>query len=79
MPNIPTSESCYEPPATDALAISNVLQHYDIDPLEADLNVRQTMIQQSIINVKNWGSDPFSSAFAANKALDPKMLQAAFN
>lgn len=54
-----------------------MLQRYEIDPLEADLNVRQAIIQQSIIDVKNWGSDPFSSAFAANKTIDSKMLQVA--
>lgn len=56
-----------------------MLQHYQIDPLEANLNVRRAMIQQSIIDTKNWGSDPFSSAFGANKTIDPKILQAAFN
>ncbi|KAL9556397.1 hypothetical protein MBANPS3_001887 [Mucor bainieri] len=79
LPEIPTQESSYEPPATDPLAISNILEHYQIDPLEADMSVRQAMIQQSIIDVKNWGSDPFSSAFAANKTIDPKLLQVAFN
>ncbi|KAK4509758.1 uncharacterized protein ATC70_007060 [Mucor velutinosus] len=77
LPDIPTHELSYEPPATDKLAISNILQHYQIDPLEADLAVRQAIIQQSIIDVKNWGSDPFSSAFAANKTVDPKLLQVA--
>lgn len=79
LPDIPTDESSYDPPATDKAAIDNMLQHYQIDPLEANSTVRQAMIQQNIIDVKNWGSDPFSSAFAANKTIDPNMLQAAFN
>ncbi|KAG2200881.1 hypothetical protein INT46_002081 [Mucor plumbeus] len=75
LPNIPTNDESYESPTTSQAVINDILQHYEIDPFEANLSVRQTLIQQSIIDEKNWGSDPFSSSFAANKIIDPKMLQ----
>lgn len=75
LPNIPTNDASYEPPTTNQTVINDILQHYEINPFEADSSVRQTLIQQSIVDVKNWGSDPFSSSFAANKIIDPKMLQ----
>lgn len=61
---------------TNETIINEMLQHYEIDPVEADLSVRQTLLQQSIIDIKNWGSDPFSSTFAlSNKhRIDSKLL-----
>jgi hypothetical protein len=37
-----------------------MLEHYNIDPVEADIRIRTVMLQQNIIDVHNWGTNPFA-------------------
>jgi hypothetical protein len=37
-----------------------MLEHYNVDPVEADTKIRTVMLQQNIIDVHNWGTNPFT-------------------
>ncbi|CEP17258.1 hypothetical protein [Parasitella parasitica] len=77
LPSIPSDDKSYEPPATNEQDMAHMLQLYEIDPVEADLRVNEIILQQSRADVQGWGPNPFSSSFAANITVDPKLLHLA--
>lgn len=61
MPPIPEQDSDYVPRATTDLQINELLEHYNIDPVEAYTKIRTVMLRQSIVDVHNWGTNPFAA------------------
>ncbi len=61
LPPIPMHDSDYKPPYTNPSEIYDILQHYEIDPMEVDMKLKTTLLTQNVIKGNSWGSDPFSN------------------
>jgi 5'-3' exonuclease len=65
LPPIPIHDSDYQLPYTTQSHIDEMIKRYEIDPVEADIKLKGTLLTQNVIQGSSWGSDPFSSITAA--------------
>jgi 5'-3' exonuclease len=73
LPPIPSHDSDYDAPETNQSQIDDLLKYYEIDPVDAEVKLKTTLLTQNIIDTNNWGTNPFASN--NNNNLDLGLLQ----
>lgn len=70
LPPIPSHDMDYEAPVTNQAMIDDMLAYYEIDPIDAEIKLRTTLLSQNIIDSQSWTSNPFVNNTTNNTTTD---------